>query len=98
MKTWTATDVDRLVSEGVYILDVRQPEEREGGRTIGNGVCIPLGELTSRLSELPPKTTELYVHCERGGRSANACMVLENMGYVCHNLEGGYAAYHSIKK
>lgn len=100
MKTWTAAEVDDLVKEGAYILDVRGLDERCDGQFVATSQCIPLGELVERLTELPAKTVPIYAHCGSGtptGRGAQACELLESHGYTCANLSGGYKGYISYK-
>ncbi|NIZ47546.1 rhodanese-like domain-containing protein [Entomospira nematocerorum] len=97
MDIWKPEDAVSLQSAGAFIVDVREPEERMGGRAIENTMNIPLGELPSRLSELPPKDQMIYVYCESGMRSQNAALFLESKGYKASNLVGGYRGYHAYK-
>ena len=88
-------EVPALVEAGLLILDVRDAKEREAGAIPGS-VGIPLGELRSRLSELP-KNRELLVHCASGQRSYNACRVLMQHGYSCRNLTGSYKTWKAAQ-
>lgn len=73
------------------LLDVREPHEYNICN-IG-GKLIPLGELPHRLSELD-KNSSIIIHCRSGGRSANACMLLQEAGFKdVRNLTGGIAAW-----
>jgi rhodanese-related sulfurtransferase len=55
-----ARDIDRVLSEAdTLLLDVREPEEIEELGTIEGYVNIPIGELESRLDELPRDKTIL---------------------------------------
>ncbi|NIZ19481.1 rhodanese-like domain-containing protein [Entomospira culicis] len=96
MDIWKPEDVSRLKANGALIIDVREPEERMGGRAIEDTKNIPLGELPSRMEELP-KDQMIYVYCESGMRSQNACLFLESKGYKTSNLAGGYRGYHAHK-
>ena len=75
----------------MWILDVREPREFDICRIPGS-TLIPLGELASRLAEIPdgPGAPEIIVHCKMGGRSAKAVALLHQHGYVrATNLTGG---------
>ena len=55
-----AQDIDRVLAESdALLLDVREPEEVEELGTIEGYVNIPIGELESRLDELPRDKTIL---------------------------------------
>ena len=83
-------DVQRLAElrdEGVWVLDVRQPDEYEAGHVPGAHL-IPLGELATRHTEVPTNQ-EVYVVCGGGGRSAAAAEALNGAGYRAVNVAGG---------
>ena len=65
--------------QGAYILDVRQPEEWIQFHIPG-AILIPLGELPSRLNEVP-KDREVVVVCRTGRRSAQGRDILRDAGY-----------------
>jgi NADPH-dependent 2,4-dienoyl-CoA reductase/sulfur reductase-like enzyme/peroxiredoxin family protein/rhodanese-related sulfurtransferase/TusA-related sulfurtransferase len=73
------------------LLDVRTPEEAGAG-TIPGAVNIPVDELRSRLDEVPADK-ELLVFCQVGLRGYVACRILNQRGYRCRNLTGGYKTY-----
>jgi len=55
-----AEEIDRVLAEAdALLLDVREPEEIEELGTIEGYVNIPIGELESRLDELPREKTIL---------------------------------------
>jgi rhodanese-related sulfurtransferase len=64
---------------GAYILDVRQPEEWNQAHIAG-ATLIPLGELESRLSEVP-SDQEVVVVCRSGNRSQQGRDILKNAGF-----------------
>jgi rhodanese-related sulfurtransferase len=64
---------------GVFVLDVREQEEWNQVH-IPDATLIPLGELPTRLSELP-KDQEILVVCRSGNRSATARDILRNNGF-----------------
>lgn len=88
-------EIDNLVSKGEYILDVREEFEISLG-TIENSVNIPLGEIRSRINELPKDKT-IHVFCQVGQRGYVACRLLEQLGYNCKNIDGGYKTYALTK-
>ena len=74
-----------------FLLDVRQPEEFRADRIAG-AKLIPLGELRSRLNELP-KNQEIICVCHSGSRSVNATRILSGAGFRVANLQGGMIAW-----
>lgn len=83
---------ERLKSNHLKLLDVREPHELEISALPG-AVNIPLGELASRLSELD-SAEEMVVFCKRGSRSARAIEVLSSAGFKkMKNLKGGINAW-----
>ncbi len=75
----------------VWLLDVREPNERDICR-ISGATLIPLGELGKRLGEVPsgPDAPDIVVHCKGGVRSAKAVQLLRDHGYTrVRNLKGG---------
>ncbi|MCY4029908.1 MAG: molybdopterin-synthase adenylyltransferase MoeB [Acidobacteria bacterium] len=78
--------IDR--ADGVFILDVREPQEFQICRIPGS-TLIPLGELPKRLGELEGRG-EMIVHCKSGVRSAKAVKLLREAGFDgARNLRGG---------
>jgi len=85
LKRWLADNKDFL------LVDVREEHEREL-YNIG-GIHIPLGELMSRLDELP-KDKDVVLYCEKGIRSVIAIQRLESSGFHnLVNLSGGMKAW-----
>jgi rhodanese-related sulfurtransferase len=64
---------------GALILDVRQPEEWNTFH-VPDSTLIPLGELSSRVNELP-RDQEIVVVCRSGNRSAQARDILLAAGF-----------------
>ena len=74
--------------DGVFILDVREPQEHRICAIPGS-TLIPLGDLPSRLHELQGRG-EMIVHCKSGARSAKAVKLLREAGFAqAKNLRGG---------
>ncbi len=88
-------EIEDLVRNDEYILDVREKYEVENG-SIPNVINIPLGQLRDRLNEIP-KNRKIYVCCQVGLRGYIACTILNQYGYDTSNIDGGYKTYSSIK-
>jgi rhodanese-related sulfurtransferase len=81
---------DVLVREGATLLDVREPDEWAAGHA-PEAIHLPLGQLATRLAEVPPGS--VVVVCRSGGRSARATAVLLADGREARNLAGGMQAW-----
>jgi rhodanese-related sulfurtransferase len=75
------------VANRPFLLDVRQPEEFREGHIAG-AKLIPLGELRTRINELP-KDKEIVCICASGSRSSSATRQLASAGYQVINMKGG---------
>ena len=76
----------------VFLLDVREPfEQYQSKIEYENATLIPVGELSSRIGELEShKDDEIVCMCRSGGRSSEACELLEEEGFSnVKNLKGG---------
>ena len=80
------------VNDSTVLLDVREPDEWALGRA-PQAVLIPLGELPTRLSEVPADRP-VVVACRSGRRSARAVAFLNEQGIDAVNLAGGMLAWH----
>ncbi|MGQ9762474.1 MAG: FAD-dependent oxidoreductase [Thermogutta sp.] len=78
------------------LIDVRTPGEYAAGAP-PRAVNIPLGELRSRLHELP-KDREVWVHCGVGQRAYYAARILAQKGFRVKNLSGGYTTYRNYRR
>jgi rhodanese-related sulfurtransferase len=82
-----------MVEEPPFIVDVRQPEEYDGGFIEGS-VNIPLRELAVNLEALPAVDEQVVVVCGSGFRSAIGMAVLQMMGYSdAQSMAGGVKAW-----
>ncbi|MCF6407410.1 rhodanese-like domain-containing protein [Chitinophaga filiformis] len=80
--------------EDLNIVDVREPHEH-ADFNIG-GILVPLGDIRAmQVDELEDlKDREVIVYCRSGGRSGQAAMILETMGFQnVKNLTGGMLAW-----
>jgi rhodanese-related sulfurtransferase len=96
MENISASELKKRIDSGenLNIVDVREPHEHEEFN-IG-GILVPLGEIRAmqvdELEEL--KDQEVIVYCRSGGRSGQAAMILETMGFQnVKNLTGGMLAW-----
>jgi rhodanese-related sulfurtransferase len=65
---------------GAFILDVRQPEEWNEFH-VPDSTLIPLGDLASRVDELP-NDQEIVIVCRSGNRSAQGRDILLEAGFT----------------
>jgi len=86
-------EINDILADGGYLIDVREPIERDMGMIEGS-VNIPLGELRDRLDEIPTK--EMYVYCQVGLRGYLATRILMQAGFKVRNLDGGYKTYSCV--
>jgi NADPH-dependent 2,4-dienoyl-CoA reductase/sulfur reductase-like enzyme/rhodanese-related sulfurtransferase len=70
-----------------FILDVREPIEL-AVENVPGAVNIPLGQLRSRLSELP-RDREINIVCRSGQRAYMATRILLQNGFKAKNVSGG---------
>lgn len=89
-------EIDNLVNQGGFLLDVRDDFELSTGYIEGMK-NIPLPQIRQRLSEIPKDKT-IYVYCQVGQRGYLACRILTQLGYKAINLDGGFKTYNSVKK
>jgi glyoxylase-like metal-dependent hydrolase (beta-lactamase superfamily II)/rhodanese-related sulfurtransferase len=74
------------------VLDVRELWEYQKGHVPG-ATLIPLGQLSSRVSELNPETP-IAVICASGNRSQSAAALLGQKGFkTVYNVVGGTSAW-----
>lgn len=74
------------------LIDVREPREFAIGHLDG-ALNLPVGELGSRLAELPPTVLPVFI-CRSGARSLTACGIALRLGRAeVANLDGGLLAW-----
>lgn len=78
------------------LLDTRTTGEHARG-SIDGALHIPVDELRGRLDELP-RDKRLLVFCASGLRSYIACRMLEQHGFSCANIAGGYGFYEQVER
>lgn len=77
------------------LLDVRQQAERDAGYIPGSDF-IPLGQLRSRIDELPRNKT-IVVYCKVGLRGYLGERILKEHGFDAANLSGGWITYQMMR-
>lgn len=84
-----------LRDEGALILDVREPEEWNAGHIPG-ATLIPLGQLESRVDELP-RDQQIVVVCRSGNRSQTGRDILLSAGFEnVTSMSGGMNDWTSL--
>ena len=84
-----ASDIENLVKNKEFLLDVREEYEYQDGHIKG-AVNLPLREILGKKESLP-KDKDIYVYCRSGHRSADAVNFLKSLGFEkVHNVEGGF--------
>jgi len=74
-------DIDAMLAKGdVVVLDVREDSELVETGTVKGAIHIPLGQLETRLGELP-KDKVILTACRGGGRASRALALLESKGF-----------------
>jgi phage shock protein E len=71
--------VRQKLAAGAVVVDVRSPGEFASGAH-AHAVNIPLGELGSRLAEIP-RQRPVVLYCASGARSGAAARVLRGAGF-----------------
>jgi len=89
---WTS---QLAADENAVVLDVRTREEAEEG-IIPNALLIDIYKGQGFLDEIEKLdvTKTYYVYCKSGGRSAQACSVMNQLGFKnTYNLIGGFTEW-----
>lgn len=88
-ENWTAKLAE---TQNAIVLDVRTEDECEEG-IIPNAIIIDIYKGQGFIDEVAilDKTKNYYVYCKSGGRSAQACAVMNQLGFeTTYNLIGGF--------
>ncbi len=91
LRTFHYHEIEKLISDGATLIDVREKEEFDLG-TIPGAKNIPLSEIRERIVEFPKEKT-IYITCQVGLRGYLATRVLAENGIEAVNLSGGYKTY-----
>ncbi|MCX7871706.1 MAG: rhodanese-like domain-containing protein [Verrucomicrobiae bacterium] len=89
----------RLNEKECIILDVRTEEEFSSGFIKGaKNINFLSSDFRQQISRLD-KNKKYLVYCASGGRSAAACKIMSDLGFVeCYNLKGGINAWKKAGK
>jgi rhodanese-related sulfurtransferase len=83
----TVAEASARRAAGAFMLDVRQPEEWAEVHIPG-ATLVPLGDLPSRLAEVP-RGREIVVVCRSGNRSAEGRDILRQAGFAATSSMAG---------
>jgi len=82
----STTDLQTIVNEGAFLVDVRTPGEFSEGHVKGS-VNIPLDTIPNQMAQFKNKQ-HIVVFCRSGGRSSQAKSFLEQNGFT-NVINGG---------
>lgn len=85
------SELARLRSDGVPVIDVREPDEYTSAHVPG-AVLVPLATVPDNLDQVPTDGT-VYVICAKGGRSLKAAEFYRDNGIDAVNVAGGTTAW-----
>lgn len=90
----TTNELEERIKTPVTLLDVRSPEEYQSGH-IPVARNIPLDAIRGFKGK---KEAPIYVICQSGMRSKQACGVLASEGYDVINVQSGMNQWHGQVK
>ena len=101
----TPEDVEREVRAGAVLVDIREPDERQGGAIAGS-THAARGMLEFYADSTSPyhrpefdRERRIVLYCASGGRSALAADTLQTLGYRnIAPLDGGIKAWTAAGK
>jgi molybdopterin/thiamine biosynthesis adenylyltransferase/rhodanese-related sulfurtransferase len=90
----TAEAQQKIEAGGVFVLDVREPDEFEQG-TLPGVVHIPRGHLEAQIEgRATDRDQPIVVYCAGGVRSAFAARTLQELGYTnVFSMAGGFGKW-----
>ena len=94
----------QVIDQKKLLIDVREANEYEQG-FISHSINIPRGLIEFAIFDHPQikpffnddiATTEIFLYCKSGGRSALAAQSLQNLGFTqVHSLCGGISGWEA---
>jgi len=79
-------NMEAILKEGAFLVDVRSPEEFASGN-VKNSVNIPVTQIANQLAKFNDKKN-IVVFCRSGMRSSQAKAILEKNGFT-NVINGG---------
>ena len=85
--------------KGFALIDVRSPEEHQGGFIPGTDFNIDFREIQNRHQEIRAEVdSHIVVYCQSGHRSNIAAETLMSLGYKnVYNVEGSMNAWEEAR-
>ena len=84
---------EKVKRGGIFLLDVREPEEFKEWNIEGSK-NVPLSQISNSLHEIP-KDKEIVTICPHGNRAGMATFMLQRKGYNIKTLEEGLTGWSS---
>jgi rhodanese-related sulfurtransferase len=81
-----------MLRAGDTLIDVRSPQEYEGGHIAG-ALNVPIDTLPKSAGALPPGP--IIATCSMGGRGGRAADLLDTAGRTAFTIEGGTKAWQA---
>ena len=85
------------LADDTVLVDVREQNEWDAGHA-PQAIHIPMGELPSRVGELPESDEPLNIVCRSGNRSGRVVVWLTQNGVDAVNVAGGMQAWGAAGK
>ncbi|GEM79668.1 rhodanese-like domain-containing protein [Vibrio superstes] len=85
------------IDSGAVVIDVRTPQEFNGGH-LDNAVNIPVADLSRADLSFVDRDDHIVVYCRSGNRSGNAKQILLTKGYKHVHNGGGLQMMLSEKQ
>lgn len=91
--TVSVEDLKEMINNGAIIIDVRTPQEFNGGNLKG-AINIPVQVIGSKIDEIKNlnKNNKVILYCKSGGRAGTAESILQKNGIESINI-GGYSSW-----
>ena len=104
----TKENVEKLVKEKKYILDLREDDECKETGIVENSILISLSTLNRKIKKLPKKGGDIYLFCKNGERALMAMSFLKKSrvksklyimrGGIDKTIEEGFGLVKSTNK
>lgn len=91
---------EKLIADGVQLLDVRTKEEWDEGHLKGaKMVTVTEKDFLEKAKAALDPQKPVLVYCRSGGRSAKATKALREAGFTAvHDMDGGITAWQKAGK